>query len=85
MQEIAMKVNKIERSYITDIALLFVMYNLKPSQVTDYEARFKLGCLRQTRGQTTILLAKPTTLALPRGLSKAIRSQNGNQLAPFYG
>ena len=32
-----------------------------------------------------MLLAQPITVALPRGLSKAICSKNGNQLTAFYG
>ena len=30
-------------------------------------------------------LAKPINLALPRGLFKAIRFENGNLMARFYG
>ena len=85
MQELVMKVNKMERSYHR-LALILCFHLSGPTwQVISYKRRFSAGCLLQIHGQITISLVKRITMALPNGLLKAMSSGNGSRLVVFYG
>jgi hypothetical protein len=53
--------------------------------VTNCNKMFDVGCPRQILGRTTTSLARRITVALPRGLHKAMCSSNGRGLAAFFG
>lgn len=77
MQELAMKVNKMERSYHPSVFLNIYFISEPTWQVTAFKRSFGVGCLRQIHGRITTSLAKCITVALPRGSLKAMSLGNG--------
>ncbi len=77
MQELAMKVNKMERSCHPSVFLNVYFISEPTWQGTAFERSFGVGCLRQIRGRITTSLAKCITVALPHGLLKAMSLGNG--------
>jgi len=57
----------------------------KPSQGTSCKRNYEHGSLLQILLSIIILHTKPSTVGLRRGLSKAIRSENGRRAVLYYG
>lgn len=84
MQELAVRINKMERSYTLLLPPLGSEADFI-AQVTSYNGDFDAGCLPQIHPQTITLLAKPIIEARPLGLLKAKPFKSGKRLARSYG
>jgi hypothetical protein len=87
MQELTMKVHKMERSYsFSDVrSSVCITEAVATWQAMGYKIMFDVGYLHQIRGRTTTLLTKRITVAPPHGSFKVMSLESGNRLVVFYG
>ena len=84
MQQMSVKINKIERSYIPPDSSLGTATEAAP-QERSYNGDFDVGCPQQILPQIITSLGKPIIEERPLGLLKAKPSKSGKRRGRFYG